>query len=89
MKHNSTRKRHRDLTKHNFDKPYLDTIEAAAFLNCSPYTLRLSRSTGHLLGVNAPTYKKRGRSVTYSTDRLKEWESQFEEIASTAQGVAK
>jgi hypothetical protein len=79
----------RDLTKHNFDKPNLDTTEAAAFLNCSPYTLRLSRSTGKLFGVSAPSYKKRGRSVIYLTERLKEWESQFDEIANTAQGAAK
>ena len=89
MKKIQQRARKRDLTKHNFDKPSLDTIEAAAFLNCSPYTLRLSRSTGKLFGVIAPPYKKRGRSVTYSTDSLKEWESQFEEIANTAQGAAK
>ena len=89
MKKIQQRARKRDLTKHNFDKPSLDTVEAAAFLNCSPYTLRLSRSTGKLFGVAAPHYKKRGRSVTYSTDSLKEWESQFEEIANTAQGAAK
>ena len=42
---------HLDLTKHNFEKPLLDTIEAAAFLNFSNYTLRRSRSTGRLFGV--------------------------------------
>lgn len=87
MKTIQQRVRKRDLTKYNFDKPSLDTIEAAAFLNCSSYTLRLSRSTGRLFGAIAPPYKKRGRSVTYSTNRLKEWDSQFKEIANTTQGA--
>ncbi|MEH6559584.1 MAG: hypothetical protein V7708_17445 [Oceanicoccus sp.] len=71
----------------DFNKPNLDTIEAAVFLSCSPYTLRLSRSTGKLFGVTAPPYKKRGRTVAYSTESLKKWESQFEEVANTAQGA--
>ena len=67
-----------------FEKPYLNTKEAAIFINCSPYTLRLSRSTGKLFGVDAPLYKKRNRSVVYSRTSLESWENQFEEIPNTS-----
>jgi hypothetical protein len=66
------------------DKPNLNTKEAAIFINCSPYTLRLSRSTGKLFGVDAPLYKKRNRSVVYSRSSLELWENQFEEIPNTS-----
>lgn len=82
------RTKQRDITKYNFDKPNLDTIEGAAFLNCSPYTLRRSRTTGLLLGVSAPAYKKRGRSVTYLRETLEAWEAQFKEQRNTAQDIA-
>ena len=51
MRHVLKHAQHLDITKHNFEKPLLDTIEAAAFLNFSNYTLRRSRSTGRLFGV--------------------------------------
>lgn len=72
----------------SLDKPRLNTVEAAIYLNCSPYTLRRSRSTGTLFGVQAPAYIKRGRKVDYELKTLEEFQSQFIEQLNTAGGKA-
>ncbi len=75
---------HSDTYEPHFDKPFFNTMQAAAFLNCSSYTLRRSRSTGQLFGVISPTYKKGGRNVVYERATLETWESRFSEQSNTA-----
>lgn len=77
-----------ELDNINLIKPRLDTFEAATYLNCSPYTLRRSRSTGILFGVQAPAYIKRGRKVDYELKTLQAFQSQFIEQLNTAGGKA-
>ena len=73
----------------NFSKPRFDTNEAAQYLgNCSPYTLRRSRTTGLLFGLPAPTFKKRGRTVVYEREVLDAFNSQFAELSNTSAHVA-
>lgn len=62
----------------------LDNAPAAAFLHCSPHTLRLSRHTGRLFGVPAPAFLKMGRSVRYRRETLERWLAQFSEKPNTA-----
>ena len=59
--------------------PLLDTRDAAALLGVAPTTLKISRCTGTLLGVEAPAYRKLGaRVVRYHADTLHAWLEQFE-----------
>lgn len=74
------------LSQINFDKPRFSDHEAAAFIGCSTYTLKRSRTTGTLLGVTAPAHIKLGRRmVRYERATLEEWLSQFPEYQNTAQ----
>lgn len=66
----------------------LDSQRAADYLTCSEQTLRVSRHTGRLFGVDAPPYRKMGRAVRYDRARLDEWLAQFEEQTNTAGGAA-
>ncbi|MEP7703445.1 hypothetical protein [Paraglaciecola sp. 25GB23A] len=50
--------------------------EAAAACRVSDFTMRLSRSTGQLLGTPAPKHKKYGRTVRYYAADLMEWHEQ-------------
>lgn len=72
-----------------FEKPSLRTEEAALFLNCSPLTIRDSRKSGTLFGVEAPPYQKRGRMIVYKRKSLIRWEKQFHEQTNSAQGLAR
>ena len=56
----------------------LNTHEAALLLGYKSTTLKLSRVTGVLGGVQAPAFKKIGRKVVYSRTTLDQWLSQFE-----------
>lgn len=58
--------------------------QAAEFLCCAEYTLRLSRTTGLLFNKRAPEYRKLGRKVIYDTRTLINWVKQFELIRNTA-----
>lgn len=58
---------------------------AAAQLNCSNSTLKKSRHTGKLSGVDAPRYVKRGRRVFYDPDVLDEWQRQFNSYQNTSE----
>ena len=58
--------------------------QAAEFLCCAEYTLRLSRTTGLLFNKKAPEYRKLGRKVIYDTRTLIDWVKQFELIRNTA-----
>ena len=58
--------------------------QAAKFLCCAEYTLRLSRTTGVLFSKKAPAYRKLGRKVIYDIQTLVDWLKQFELVQSTA-----
>lgn len=67
----------------------LDTHEAANYLGFKSYTLRRSRTTGRLAGVNAPKYRRIGsKTIVYEKVWLDQWLEQFEPQNSTAQNVA-
>ena len=61
----------------------IDDKEAAPILGVQPNTLKNSRHTGRLAGVEAPPYLKMGRTVRYEVDALLAWRSQFEIRTST------
>ena len=58
--------------------------QAADFLCCAEYTLRLSRTTGVLFNKKAPAYRKLGRKVMYDSKILADWVNQFDLIGNTA-----
>ena len=58
-------------------QPLLDTHEFAKKLGFASVTLRMSRVTGTLAGVPAPTYRKIGRKVVYDEAVGDEWLAQF------------
>lgn len=61
--------------------------QAAEALGYSEYTLRLSRTTGTLAGVQAPAFVKLGRSVRYKQSDLNNWQAQFSTFTNTAQAA--
>ena len=63
----------------------MTTEEAAEFLGYKEKTLRDSRSSGILAGVEPPRYVKRGQRVIYAEEDLVLWLSQFKKITNTAQ----
>ena len=52
-------------------------VEAARVLGVSPVTMKISRSTGVLLGAAAPKFLKMGRVVRYEAPILRDWIRQF------------
>ena len=58
--------------------------QAAAYIGCSPTTLKISRSKGTLFGQVAPCYRKMGRTVFYELGILDEWIERFPTIANTS-----
>jgi hypothetical protein len=67
----SFKKRH-DIKEVNTSK------EAAFALTVSDFTMRLSRSTGQLLGTKAPKHTNYGRAVRYLAGDLMAWFEQNE-----------
>lgn len=65
-------------------QPRLDTHESAKELGFASITLRMSRVTGVLAGVPAPTYRKLGRKVVYDRVILDQWLEQFANQSNTA-----
>jgi Helix-turn-helix domain len=65
---------------------YLSSNSAATYLGYSTATLRNVRHTGTLAGVEAPTYKKMGKSIRYDMGVLDSWLAQFSDLANTQQG---
>jgi len=63
----------------------MNSKEAAEFLGYSEKTLRDSRGTGKLGGVESPPYKKIGRFCIYDKTDLISWLSQFNKITNTGQ----
>lgn len=75
MKHSNAS--HEDQLKnfkarHNL-KELNTSKEAAEALRVSDFTLRLSRSTGKLLGIKAPKHINYGRAVRYQASDLMAW----------------
>ena len=62
----------------------INTKEAAMYLGCSVSSLKTSRSTGKLLSVDAPVYRKIGYAVRYKLGTLDSWLQQFNEQNNTA-----
>lgn len=69
--------------------PPLNTHQAAAEIGCAEYTLRLSRTTGILLGKLAPKYRKLGRKVIYYHEDLQAFLEQFEKQTNTSVDLVK
>jgi hypothetical protein len=60
-----------------------ETTMAAPLIHVKPTTLRNSRCTGRLAGVDAPAFIKMGSKVLYRGSTLKAWLAQFREQTST------
>jgi hypothetical protein len=67
----------RNLNHSNNLSPHCDTHGAAFRLGFGSSTMRVSRVTGTLAGVPAPTYRKIGRKVVYDRIVLDKWMEQF------------
>ena len=65
-------------------QPHLDTHESAYHIGLASNTVRISRVSGTLCGVPAPTYRKIGRKVVYDRVVLNEWLEQFANQQNTA-----
>ena len=63
---------------------HLDTHESAHHIGLASNTLRVSRVSGMLCGVPAPTYRKIGRKVVYDRVVLDQWLGQFVNQSNTA-----
>ncbi|MBV1788629.1 helix-turn-helix domain-containing protein [Marinobacterium sp. D7] len=66
------------------NRALLDTHQAADYIGFSSSTLRWSRSTGTLAGVQTPEFLKIGKTVRYETGVLDQWLAQFESKPNTA-----
>ena len=62
----------------------VDTHGCAIILGFASSTIRISRVTGTLAGVPAPTYRKIGRKVVYDRVVLEEWLNQFNNQPNTS-----
>ena len=65
-------------------QPHLDTHESAYYIGLASNTVRISRVSGTLCGVPAPTYRKIGRKVIYDRVILDQWLEQFANQQNTA-----
>jgi hypothetical protein len=66
-------------------KQNLSNKEASTYLGCAPNSLKQSRVTGTLFGVQAPAFLKMGYNIRYKLNTLEKWLSQFSEFDNTAQ----
>jgi predicted DNA-binding transcriptional regulator AlpA len=66
--------------ENGIENPLLSSKQVAELINCSVYSVRISRSTGKLLGAEAPEHIKMGHLVRYRRDTIDDWVSQFEEV---------
>ncbi len=57
----------------------LKTKELAEMLSVSYQSLRTSRTTGLLLGVEAPKHLKMGQTVRYELETVEAWLNKFRE----------
>ena len=63
----------------------LNNDNAAALLDISPTSLKISRSTGLLCGKSAPAFKKADRKVFYLRSALEQWLEDLPDYKNTAQ----
>jgi hypothetical protein len=70
-------------TRHNLQEVNTSKEFASAF-KFSDFTVRLSRSTGQLLGAKAPVHTNYGRIVRYHAGNLMTW---FEENENKNRGL--
>ncbi|UYG08053.1 hypothetical protein [Halomonas sp. M4R1S46] len=71
-----------------FDPSLIELPEGAVFpglISASPATARKSRVTGLLLGMPAPRFVRRGRSIRYRLKDVLDWLANAEEYRSTAE----
>jgi hypothetical protein len=68
-----------------FDEELYNEKQASLFLDFQPTTLRNSRCSGKLAGVDAPPFYKIGKSVKYLGRTLKGWRAQFKERSKSQQ----
>jgi hypothetical protein len=66
-------------------KQNLSNKEASFLIGCAPNSLKQSRVSGLLFGVQAPSFLKLGYSVRYKKSTLEKWLSQFSEQSNTSQ----
>jgi len=66
------------------DKIILTTKETASYIGCATHTLKKSRYTGILFGVEAPPFVSMGREIRYKKQSIDDWISQFEEKLNTS-----
>ena len=66
------------ITKKEYS-PNATTQQAAEFLSLSAQSLKQSRVSGELCGVQAPKFLKMGRTVRYKKETLIQWLEQFDE----------
>ena len=59
--------------------------EASQYIGCAANSLKQSRVTGQLFGVQAPAFLKMGYNIRYKLTTLDKWLSQFTEKQNTAQ----
>lgn len=70
---------------HNDSTRALGSKAAAHRIGVSDPSLKLSRQTGLLLGVEAPKFRKLTRKVIYLVDDLDRWLNELPSYSSTAQ----
>lgn len=61
-----------------YSKTLLTSKEAAHRFGIADITLRTSRTTGKLFGVDAPKHIKLGRTIRYRAEELEAWLGQME-----------
>jgi hypothetical protein len=69
------------------DDGVYDTATSGGFLGFQPATMRNSRNTGKLAGVDAPAFVKMGTVVRYKGKTLKDWRAQFAERTKTSKAA--
>ena len=69
------------------DDGFYPTVIAGTYLGFQSTTMRNSRHTGKLAGVNAPAHIKMGSAVRYLGKTLKDWRAQFAERTSTCKAA--
>lgn len=50
-----------------------DTASAAEYIGVSPVSMKMSRTSGLLCGVDAPEFKRAGRKIIYMRKELDKW----------------
>lgn len=68
-------------------KSILSNKEASLYLSCASSSLKQSRSTGTLFGIQAPAYIKLGFNIRYKLTTLDSWLDQFAEQLNTSQNI--